>query len=44
VSVPGWPAFGDSHAVLVSLAGHFKLITVSNVDVHRSPAAASGSP
>ena len=32
VSVPDWPAFGDSHAALLSLAGHFKLIILSNVD------------
>lgn len=32
MSVPGWPAFGDSHAALVSLAEHFKLIILSNVD------------
>jgi 2-haloacid dehalogenase len=31
-SVPDWPAFGDSHAALVSLSEHFKLIILSNVD------------
>jgi len=31
-SVPDWPAFDDSHAALVSLSSHFKLIILSNVD------------
>jgi 2-haloacid dehalogenase len=31
-SVPGWPAFEDSHAALASLGRHFKLIILSNVD------------
>ena len=32
VSVPDWPAFGDSAAALTSLAGHYKLIILSNID------------
>jgi 2-haloacid dehalogenase len=32
VSVPDWPAFGDSHAALASLGRDFKLIILSNVD------------
>jgi len=32
VSVPDWPAFGDSRAALAALARHFKLIILSNVD------------
>jgi 2-haloalkanoic acid dehalogenase type II len=32
VSVPDWPAFSDSHAALSSLATHYKLIILSNVD------------
>jgi 2-haloacid dehalogenase len=32
VSVPDWPAFGDSRDALASLARHFKLIILSNVD------------
>ncbi len=31
-SVPGWPAFPDSPAALSSLAEHYKLIILSNVD------------
>ena len=31
-SVPDWPAFSDSPAALASLAGHFRLIILSNVD------------
>lgn len=31
-SVPDWPAFPDSHDALVSLAEHYKLIVLSNVD------------
>jgi 2-haloacid dehalogenase len=32
VSVPDWPAFGDSHAALAALGQRFKLIILSNVD------------
>ena len=32
VSVPDWPLFGDSHDALVTLAKHFKLMILSNVD------------
>jgi 2-haloalkanoic acid dehalogenase type II len=32
VSVPDWPAFPDSPAALSSLAEHYKLIILSNVD------------
>ncbi len=31
-SVPDWPAFPDSHAALASLAEHYTLIVLSNVD------------
>jgi len=31
-SVPGWPAFPDSHAALAALSRRFKLIILSNVD------------
>lgn len=31
-SVPDWPAFPDSHDALTSLAEHYKLIVLSNVD------------
>jgi 2-haloacid dehalogenase len=31
-SVPDWPAFPDSHEALASLAEHYKLIVLSNVD------------
>jgi 2-haloacid dehalogenase len=31
-SVPGWPAFADSHDALLVLAKRFKLIILSNVD------------
>jgi 2-haloacid dehalogenase len=31
-SVPDWPAFGDSHDALVSLAGRYRLIILSNID------------
>jgi 2-haloalkanoic acid dehalogenase type II len=31
-SVPDWPAFVDSHDALASLAGHYQLIVLSNVD------------
>lgn len=30
-SVPAWPAFEDTHESLVRLAGHYKLIILSNV-------------
>lgn len=32
VSVPDWPAFSDSPSALGSLAAHYKLIILSNVD------------
>ena len=32
VSVPEWPAFGDSHDALVSLGRRYKLIVLSNID------------
>jgi 2-haloacid dehalogenase len=32
VSVPDWPAFGDSHDALAALGQRFKLIILSNVD------------
>jgi 2-haloacid dehalogenase len=38
-SVPDWPAFPDSAGALASLAGHYRLIIVSNV--HRDGFAAS---
>jgi 2-haloacid dehalogenase len=38
-SVPDWPAFPDSSAALAALAGHYRLIIVSNV--HRAGFAAS---
>jgi 2-haloacid dehalogenase len=38
-SVPDWPAFPDSADALASLAGHYRLIVVSNV--HRAGFAAS---
>jgi putative hydrolase of the HAD superfamily len=31
-SMPDWPAFPDSHEALASLAEHYKLIVLSNVD------------
>ena len=31
-SVPDWPAFPDSPAALATLAGHYRLIILSNVD------------
>jgi len=31
-SVPGWPAFPDSHDALAALAGRYQLIILSNVD------------
>ena len=31
-SVPDWPAFADSHDALVSLAGRYQLIILSNID------------
>lgn len=31
-SVPDWPAFPDSHEAMTSLAKHYKLIVLSNVD------------
>jgi 2-haloalkanoic acid dehalogenase type II len=31
-SVPDWPAFPDSHEALASLAEHYKLLVLSNVD------------
>ncbi len=32
VSIADWPAYDDSHDALVTLAGHFKLVILSNVD------------